>query len=499
MITDDREYISAIRARLAERVGADRYEVWFGPTTHLLLRNDSLQVYVPSLFYQDWLRANFRKDLEASAAEVCGRAMTIEFRVDSPAPTAASAQTSATSAQNVAAQPHANTTPGDPAVNPLLEAAAPAQTPQNAAGPPALLKPAIATQNSTPGAEATLRRKLNSLDSFVLGTSNCLAHKAAQMAVMQPGGYSPLLVHGGAGTGKTHLLEGIYSAFRKANPRAVAVYLSAEQFTSQFLHALHKSGMASFRAKYRELDLLVIDDLHFLAGKKATIGELQHTIDVLLRSGKQLVFAADRSPAALKVLGAELTSRLSGGMVCRLEPAEYATRLGIVRNQAAQLKMNVPEEVQAYLAATLTSQARELIGALKRLQAESLAHERPITLALAEQSLVDLIDQQRVVKLPDIAKAVCEVFGLEADSLQSDRKSRVVSHPRMLAMYLARKYTRAPLAEIGTFFGKRSHSTVISAQKKIEGLMAAGGEQPRTASLNLEEAIRRVEAQLRAS
>jgi chromosomal replication initiator protein len=161
--------------------------------------------------------------------------------------------------------------------------------------------------------------------------------------------------------------------------------------------------------------------------------------------------------------------------------------------------MKVPEDVQAYLAATLTSQARELIGALKRLQAESLAHERPITLTLAEQSLVDLIDQQRVVKLPDIAKAVCEVFGLEADSLQSDRKSRVVSHPRMLAMYLARKYTRAPLSEIGTFFGKRSHSTVISAQKKIESLMATGGEQPRTAALNLEEAIRRVEAQLRAS
>lgn len=492
MITDDREYISAIRARLAQRVGADRYEVWFGPTTQLLLRSDALQVCVPSLFHQDWLRLNFRKDLEVSAAEVCGCAMTIEFRVEPPAPIATAGAQSGTAQ----ASPHVTT--GKLAVNTTHEAAAPVPSPPLAASPSALLKSATAAQ-SAPPAETKLRRKLSSLDAFVVGNSNCLAHKAAQMAVMQPGGYSPLLVHGGPGTGKTHLLEGVYTAFRKANPRAVAVYLSAEQFTSQFLTALHKSGMASFRAKYRELDLLVIDDLHFLAGKKATIGELQHTIDVLLRAGKQLVFAADRSPAALKVLGAELTSRLSGGMVCRLEPAEYATRLGIVRNQAAQLGMHVPEDVQAYLAATLTSQARELIGALKRLQAESLAHERPITLALAEQSLVDLIDQQRVVKLPDIAKAVCDVFGLEADSLQSDRKSRVVSHPRMLAMYLARKYTRAPLAEIGTFFGKRSHSTVISAQKKIEGLMAAGSEQPRTAALNLEEAIRRVEAQLRAS
>lgn len=494
MITDDREHISAIRARLAERVGVDRYEVWFGPTTQLLLRSDALQVSVPSLFYQDWLRSNFRQDLEASAAEVCGRAMAIEFRVEAPAATASPAGTS-----HSATQGRAHAAPGSASPIPTIAAAATAQLKLVADPAPAVLKQVATVPGSVPGAETSLRRKLNSLDSFVVGTSNCLAHKAAQMAVMQPGGYSPLLVHGPAGTGKTHLLEGIYSAFRKTNPRAVAVYLSAEQFTSQFLHALHKSGMASFRAKYRELDLLVIDDLHFLAGKKATIGELQHTIDVLLRGGKQLVFAADRSPAALRVLGAELTSRLSGGMVCRLEPAEYATRLGIVRNQASQLGMKVPEDVQAYLAATLTSQARELIGALKRLQAESLAQERPITLTLAEQSLVDLIDQQRVVKLPDIAKAVCEVFGLEADSLQSDRKSRVVSHPRMLAMYLARKYTRAPLSEIGTFFGKRSHSTVISAQKKIESLMATGGEQPRTAALNLEEAIRRVEAQLRAS
>jgi chromosomal replication initiator protein len=488
VITDDREYISAIRARLAERVGTERYELWFGPTTQLLLRSDALQVCVPSLFYQDWLRANFRKDLETSAAEVCGRAISIEFRVE-PIVTANGLTDAASEATRNVLKSTSKLTP----------AAGITQSKMPADGDKGFFQQANPAQSAGAAAEGTIRRKLNSLETFVVGTSNCLAHKAAQMAVMQPGGYSPLLVHGPAGTGKTHLLEGIYSAFRRANPRAVAVYLSAEQFTSQFLHALHKSGMASFRAKYRELDLLVIDDLHFLAGKKATIGELQHTLDVLLRRGKQIVFAADRSPAALKVLGAELTSRLSGGMVCRLEPAEYATRLGIVRRQASQLGILVPEDVQAYLAATLTSQARELIGALKRLQAESLAHERPITLGLAEQSLVDLIDQQRVVKLPDIAKAVCEVFGLEADSLQSDRKSRVVSHPRMLAMYLARKYTRAPLSEIGSFFGKRSHSTVISAQKKIEEIMAAGSNQPRTAALNLEEAIRRVEAQLRAS
>ncbi len=210
-------------------------------------------------------------------------------------------------------------------------------------------KPAAATGNGN----GAVRRRLASLDAYVVGRSNCLAHKAAQMAVAQPGGYSPLLVHGPTGTGKSHLLEGIYAAFRKSRPRAAAVYLSAEQFTSYFLQALHKSGMASFRGKYRDLELLVIDDLQFLANKKATIGELQHTIDTLLRAGRQLVFSADRSPAALKVLGPELMSRLSGGMVCRLEPPEFATRLGIVRAQAAQLGLDVPDDVQAYIASQL--------------------------------------------------------------------------------------------------------------------------------------------------
>jgi chromosomal replication initiator protein len=509
LITDDRELVSAIRSRLSERVGQDRYEVWFGPSTQLAVRGDTLQVSASSQFFQEWLRSHFRKDLEVCAEEACGRALVLEFRIAAAAPekpataravkngsakaTAKSAERPAADRAEVAANGHAETLRivSDASDNSPADASA-ANTTASAATNGTELPPAPAVEMP--------RRKLSSLDGFVVGHSNCLAHKAAQMAVLQPGAYSPLLVHGPTSTGKTHLLEGIYSAFRKSHPRAAAVYLSAEQFTSQFLAALHKSGMASFRSKYRDLELLVLDDLQFLAGKKATIGELQHTIDTLLRRGKQLVFAADRAPAALKVLGPELTSRLSGGMVCRLEPAEYATRLGIVRMQAVQLGMNVPAEVQAYIATHLTSQARELSGALKRLHAMSLAHNRPIDMHLAEETLAELVDHQgRVVKLPDIEKAVCGVFGLEPESLQSGRKGKLVSHPRMLAMYLARKYTRAPLTEIGNYFGKRSHSTVISAQKKIEGWMADSSTQKLAeTSLSLEETIRRVEAQLRA-
>ncbi len=326
---DDREIVSAIRARLAERIGKDRYEVWFGATTQLAVRDQSLVVTVPSQFFQDWLRSHFRKDLEASSLEACGRPLTLAFRIVAPEVTAPAAP--AQSAETNGSPSHA--------------------TNGHAAGP------------ATGQGSIAPRRRLASLDAFVVGHSNCLAHKAAQMAVAQPGGYSPLLVHGSTGTGKSHLLEGIYAAYRKSRPRAAAVYLSAEQFTSYFLQALHKSGMASFRGKYRDLELLVIDDLQFLANKRATIGELQHTIDTLLRAGRQLVFSADRSPAALKILGPELISRLSGGMVCRLEPPEFATRRGIVRSQAALLALDVPEDVQSYLASHLTSQTRELIGA----------------------------------------------------------------------------------------------------------------------------------------
>lgn len=463
VIRDDREIVSEIRARLADRVGKDRYEVWFGATTQLAVDGESLVVSVPSRFFQDWLRANFRKDLEASSLEVFGRPLALEFRI--------------CAATAVAPRPPAN-----------------GKTPHAGEPPPTDGREAKATGCKTP------RRRFGTLERFVVGSSNCLAYTASQMAVDKPGHYSPLFIHGPTGGGKTHLLEGIYAAFRHTRPRASAVYLSSEQFTSLFLQALHKSGMALFRAKYRELELLVVDDLQFLANKRATLGELQHTIDTLLRSGRQLVFAADRSPAELKALGTEVVSRLAGGMVCRLEPAEYATRLGIVRLQVAELQLNVPDDVQAFVATHFTTQSRELIGALKRLQATSLALGRPISLALAEEALAELIDHQgRVVKLADIERAVCDVFGLQPESLQSARKSKTVSHPRMLAMYLARKFTRAPLAEIGAYFGRRSHSTVISAKKKVESWMAAGASAKLAdTSMSLEETIRRVEEQLRA-
>ena len=358
----------------------------------------------------------------------------------------------------------------------------------------------VAKQVEPPPTPAFSPRKFASLASFVVGASNRLAMYSAEMVARNPGQITPLFVHGPTSVGKTHLLEGIWSAERKAGRGTTTVYLSAEQFTSHFLEALRGGGMPVFRRKYRGVNVLIIDDLQFLAGKRATQVELMHTVDTLLREGRQLVFAADRPPVELSDFMPELTTRLTGGMVCRIEPPDYATRLGIVGHLSRRLGFELPADVQQFVAARLTGHARELSGALCRLQATSEATGRKISVALAEEALGEMIRHNtRVVRLSDIEKAICKVFGLEPQTLQSDGKTRRVSQPRMLAMWLARKHTRAALSEIGAFFGRRSHSTVISAQKRVDQWMAY--DEPLRMpeqTWKIDEAVRQVERQLTA-
>jgi chromosomal replication initiator protein len=328
-----------------------------------------------------------------------------------------------------------------------------------------------------------------------------MAHASAQMVVEQPGRFSPLFVYGPTGVGKTHLLEGIWSAARKRHPRIHAVYLSAEQFTTYFVEALHGSGLPNFRRKYRGVELLIIDDVQFFAGKRATIGELLFTTDTLIRQGSQIVLSADRSPAALHELSDELTARLAAGVACNVEPPDYQTRLGILRHLAAKIEFALADDVAEFIATHLTSHARELAGALNRLDAAGRIWRQPITRALAEEALAEMIRHgARAVRLADIDKAVCSVFGLEAETLQSGRRAKDVSHLRMLAMFLARKHTRAALSEIGQHFGRRSHSTVISAHKTVTGWVAKQSKIELTGkSWNVEEAIRCVEEQMRTA
>lgn len=469
------EIVSALRAALMERVGKQRFDLWFGTTTRLRFDGHTLTVGVPNGFFLDWIRSNFRGHIESACRQLLEHCPALKFHIDATLP--------------------------DPKLQPRPSGSGNGA----AAGCGAALR-MVASEDPHPGPQAERPshgapgRKFAALESFVQGHTNQLALACAEIVIRSPGQITPLLICGPTSVGKTHLLEGIWTAARKSRRKMASVYLSAEQFTTYFLEALRGSGLPSFRRKYRGVGLLILDDLQFLAGKRATQVELLHTVDTLLQEGRQLVFAADRPPDELAELGRELTTRLQGGMVCRIEPPDYQTRLGIVAQMARRMGIDVPPDVQSFVASRLTNHARELSGALCRLQATSEAIRRPITLAMAKEALAEMICHSgRAVRLPDIEKAVCRVFGLEPASLQSDHKAKRVSHPRMLAMWLARKHTRAALSEIGQYFGGRSHSTVISAQKRVDGWMAAGQAlQVAEGTWDVDEAIRRVERQLQA-
>ncbi len=539
MTKDDREIVSALRAALAGKVGQDRFDLWFGATTRLDYDGCALLIGAPSRFFLEWIRTNFRRYIEEACRELLGKCPPLKFHLDddgdsapsiavvSPPPSDISDDNAA---RPVSAGENDAAAPPRPAASDLERG--PRRTPQMSATThnSPLEKCATAGLSSSAGrnprnftagqassgthtSERQLnqhaakpetshpngtRRRFAGLDSFVVGDANRLAATSARMVVRTPGQLTPLMFHGPTSVGKTHLLEGIWSAARRSHLRTSTLYLSAEQFTSYFLEALRGSGLPSFRRKYRGVGLLIIDDLQFFVGKRATQVELLHTIDGFLREGRQLVFAADRSPAELPELGPELTTRLSSGLVCGIEPPDYATRLGIVAQMARRMKIALPVEVQQYVASRLTSHARELSGALCRLQATGEALGRPISLALAEEALADLVrNSARVVRLPDIEKAVCEVFGLDPSSLQDGGRGKRVSHPRMLAMWLARKHTRAALSEIGHYFGRRSHSTVVSAQKRVDAWMASGSPLDLAERRwPVDDAIRQVECRL---
>ena len=315
---DDKEIVAAVLANLTERIGSDRFDVWFGDKVRIVPSRSNVTVEVPSQFHQNWLRQKFRGDLEGACREVLGRPIDLEFRVVAGLDAKKNRQR-----ESIDDRQRQFDFLADGPDNALPEALATATI---------LLDPPKRPKQAVTASAA--RRAYASLESFVVGSSNQLAHAVAKMVAEQPGRTNPCFFHGPTGVGKTHLLEGILSETRGRHSNINAVLLTAEQFTTGFLEALHGSGLPSFRHKYRGVNLFILDDLQFIAGKRATVNEFLQTADTLVRQGRQLVVAADRPPAELVELGPELTTRLSAGMVARMEPADHATREGIVERQA---------------------------------------------------------------------------------------------------------------------------------------------------------------------
>ena len=453
--------VDVFRELLVARVGRERYDVWFADVD-FALQSHSLTVSVRDQFTLDRLRNRFRSEIQSVAEHVVDGVVDVAFEI-------VESRESPERARSIEAAT------GISCDRDLQLAVCRSETQSQQAPAPC-----------------------PTMHSFVVGDHNRVAVTAATTMLRRMGAISPLLIYGPAGCGKTHLLRGMQDSARRLPGICRAIYLSADQFTSYFLEALRGSGLPSFRRKYRDVHLLLIDNVQFFAGKRATMVELQHTMDELNRQGRQLVFAADRPPVQMNELGPELIARMAGGVVCGMDCADTSARLTILRQITRERNWDVPANVLKMLADQMQGDVRQLQGAMNRLNLTSEALGCPITRELAESTLADLFStMHRSVGLTDISTAVCNLFGLEPRELKSERRTQKITQPRMLAMWLARKYTRAAYSEIGDFFGNRAHSTVISAQQKVDSWVSDGTSiRLGRSTCYVEDAIRQIENRL---
>ena len=307
-------------------------------------------------------------------------------------------------------------------------------------------------------------------DAFVIGSGNQFAHAACQAVAERPSkAYNPLFLYGGVGMGKTHLMQAIGHEIKRQQPQASICYVSSEKFTNEMINSLRYDKMISFRDKFRGVDVLLIDDIQFLAQKERTQEEFFHTFNALHDSMKQIVIASDRPPKELAEIEDRLRSRFEWGLIADIQPPDLETKVAILQKKAEQEKVTLPTDVALYIASNIRSNVRELEGALIRLVAHSSLIGADITLPYAQQVLKNFIDSQaRKVTIEAIQKAVAEQFGLRLVEIKAKNNSRAIVYPRQIAMYLAKQLTEASLPEIGRQFGGKHHTTVLHSVDKIE-------------------------------
>ncbi len=435
--TDNLAIIERINDAIAHRVGKQRFKIWFNNSTRLKIEDHYLKVGVPNLFIGGWIENHFSEQIKDALTEVIGEPMKIIFNID---PELFGAQRR--SQLDGQAQFVARST------NPSVE------LPMKKNGQ----------------ARMPLRLKI---EHFVVGPSNQLAYSAANSIINEPGRqFNPLFIHGSCGLGKTHLLQGICNAIGQQKPHLRYLYVSGEEFTNQFILSLKTGKLDDFRRRYRQVDLLVIDDVHFLASKKATQEEFLHTFNAIDAASKQVVLASDAHPKMIGQLSESLISRFVSGMVVKIDPPVFETRCQILRQRAAQLEKTVPAPVIEYIAENVQANVRELEGALLKIIAYASLNHNPITVSMAREAIEDHISRtDPIVRLSDIESVVTTFFGITPADIHSTRKTRTISLARSLAMYMARKHTTMSFPEIGRFMGGKNHATVILACRKIKQIM----------------------------
>ncbi len=491
----------AIIDQLSVRIGVDRFELWFSNKDSICfdLNSDGncssqrILISAESSFALQRIQHTFGMDVRKVVDRICGPQVGIAYSVVTAkeSDAADSSKQRNSSLETGSGLPksqteHSNAHPTEHSQLPIQQSL----TISSAGAPNQLQRSA----NSA-------KRRFRNLKSFSFGEENRLAEASVQQLFQQPGQFSPFFVFGPSGSGKSHLVEAIVNDFRRRLKLKRCVFLTAEQFTSLFVNSLRGgSGLPMFRRKYRDLDLLAIDDVQFLAGKRATLNEFQYTIDNLTRIGKQVVVSSDRPPLELDSLGGDLCARLTAGLTCPLRYPGFDSRLKIVRQMCAERNLKFSAPVLELICERMTRDVRRLSGAVNRLHAIASATGMEITREIAQTELCDLfsVGSGNSTTMVSIEQAVCEFCGIKPSELKSSSRRKQISTARMLAMYLSREYTSSAFSEIGDYFGGRSHSTVIAAQRKVSGWIESNkGVALSNSTYPAKEVISRIESNLR--
>lgn len=429
--------MSAIWARCKEllrtKVNDHTVNTWFEPIICEEVSDNRLLLSVPNSFFVSWIRDRYSKVLSESLAEAGGKSYEFDFQ----------------------------------SRDEVLDNGIP--IPEEFVG-------SLNCEDVSVTAELALQRNLNprySFESFVVGGCNQFAHAAA-MSVSENLGksYNPLFIYGGVGLGKTHLMSAIgYAVLKKDKSKKIS-FSTSEEFTNELINAIRFDRMLDFRGKYRSVDLLLIDDIQFIAGKERTQEEFFHTFNSIYEAGKQIVITSDRFPREIPELEHRLKSRFSWGLVADMGVPDLETKVAILRKKASEDKMEIPDEVSYFLAEQVESNVRELVGYLVRVVAMSTLQGLPLTKSLAQTALKEILHRPRKnISVDDIISVVSKAYNVKPVDIKSKKRHKLYAQPRQVGMYLARELTELSYPEIGASFGGKDHSTVIHATRKIEKKM----------------------------
>ncbi|MDD5746102.1 MAG: chromosomal replication initiator protein DnaA, partial [Candidatus Omnitrophica bacterium] len=418
-----------IIAVLKKSVSSQSFETWLKPIRAVKLSGDTLLIEVPNKFFKDWIVDHYYDLIKETLAQAAGTALHLDFSVST------------------------TSIPVVPEKTVSIPTGEPIETlPRHR--PDIYLNPKY------------------TFDSFVVGPSNRFAHAASSAVAESPArAYNPLFIYGGVGLGKTHLMQAVGHYVLEKNPNAKLSYTTSERFTNQLINAIQTRTTMRFREKYRNVDILLIDDIQFIAGKESTQEEFFHTFNTLYDAHKQIVLISDRPPKEIPGLEERLVSRFEWGLVTDIQPPDLETRVAILRKKAEREIVKVPDEVMFFIAEKIRSNIRELEGSLIRVVAYSLLTNNAISIAVAEEVLKDAIKEDAVIQVitvDKIQKVIADNFDIRISDIKKGGRSKVISYPRHLAMYLSREMTNHSLSEIGEHFGGRDHTTVLHACEKIK-------------------------------